>query len=559
MMRARVAFAGRTGPGVVVTSAAALFMLWVFPSTARADKDCADFANQADAQHYFEANEGSSSNNFDLLDADGDGIACEGNPCPCDKATGGGGGSPSPPLSGTKRRFRAVLDHVVDGDTLRVFIGHRHPYVRLIGIDTPEVFGGRECGGPPASRAMKHRIKPGEKLRLVTDPTQDRFDRYGRLLAYAIKQVNGLDLGILISRFSGSVSTSAIKPRRRMSVAVYGACAAASRADDMTSLSGSFQTDLSPVDALAASADAIDGLGWQIESVGANRIVSHADSGSGPPPKIEVVVEPSGTGTDVLIRGSDAGGNPLSRDELVALLDQARDAIRVSIENATPEAAWSETDEPAQSDVASGPEVQAPGRVESGSRRGSGLIVWGLVLAAVSFFLPVIFVWIPAIVIGLILLGQRRWKWGVIVVILGLLLPAAGHEWFMTAYEMPSGSMEPTLEIGQRIFVNRAVYHFTDPKIGDIVVFHPPAGAERGSECGVPRDPEEACPRPTPEKDDQKFVKRIVAGRATGSRSATVIRSSTERWPRRTSPFHARAEARAICPNRSPFQPATTS
>ena len=41
------------------------------------DKDCADFASQAEAQAYFEANGGSPTNNVDNLDADHDGQACE--------------------------------------------------------------------------------------------------------------------------------------------------------------------------------------------------------------------------------------------------------------------------------------------------------------------------------------------------------------------------------------------------------------------------------------------------------------------------------------------------
>lgn len=172
-----------------------LLLLAVFPSAAKADRDCSDFATQADAQHYF-VSIGGPSQDPDGLDADHDGIACESNPCPCDYGTGGG--APLPPPSSAPppqaKRFQATLDRVVDGDTLRVFIGRRHPYVRLIGIDTPEVFGTAECGGPQASSALKRRIRPGAPLRLVTDPTQDRYDQYGRLLAYAIKRANGLDL-----------------------------------------------------------------------------------------------------------------------------------------------------------------------------------------------------------------------------------------------------------------------------------------------------------------------------------------------------------------------------
>ena len=44
--------------------------------------------------------------------------------------------------------------------------------------------------------------------------------------------------------------------------------------------------------------------------------------------------------------------------------------------------------------------------------------------------------------------------------------------------------MEPTLEVGQRVLVNRFIYHFTDPSHGDIVVFHPSKGADSGM-CGA--------------------------------------------------------------------------
>lgn len=44
------------------------------------DKDCSDFATQAAAQSYFEAGGGSPSYNFDRLDSDHDGMACESLP-----------------------------------------------------------------------------------------------------------------------------------------------------------------------------------------------------------------------------------------------------------------------------------------------------------------------------------------------------------------------------------------------------------------------------------------------------------------------------------------------
>lgn len=74
--------------------------------------------------------------------------------------------------------------------------------------------------------------------------------------------------------------------------------------------------------------------------------------------------------------------------------------------------------------------------------------------------------------------------------------------------------MEPTLDVGQRVLVNRFLYHFADPGIGDIVVFHPPKGADGESEeqCGAPHSRRQACDTPTGEESEQNFIKRIVAG-----------------------------------------------
>jgi signal peptidase I len=74
--------------------------------------------------------------------------------------------------------------------------------------------------------------------------------------------------------------------------------------------------------------------------------------------------------------------------------------------------------------------------------------------------------------------------------------------------------MEPTLDVGQRVLVNRFLYHFTDPSPGDIVVFHPPKGWERppGMQCGAPKSPGSPCGVATRAEADDNFIKRIVAG-----------------------------------------------
>jgi signal peptidase I len=99
-----------------------------------------------------------------------------------------------------------------------------------------------------------------------------------------------------------------------------------------------------------------------------------------------------------------------------------------------------------------------------------------------------------------------------VIVALALGLALAIQAWVVKPYQIPSESMEPTLDVGQRVLVNRFVYHLKDPKIGDIVVFHPPAGADNGTECGVTPKSGEPCRKPTAGESDQNFIKRIVAG-----------------------------------------------
>jgi signal peptidase I len=80
-------------------------------------------------------------------------------------------------------------------------------------------------------------------------------------------------------------------------------------------------------------------------------------------------------------------------------------------------------------------------------------------------------------------------------------------------YKIPSPSMVPTLEIGQRVLANRLVNH---PSVGDIVVFHPPAGANSPTPvCGDSDQGAghtQACDQPTPNASAQTFIKRVVAG-----------------------------------------------
>jgi signal peptidase I len=112
-----------------------------------------------------------------------------------------------------------------------------------------------------------------------------------------------------------------------------------------------------------------------------------------------------------------------------------------------------------------------------------------------------------------------------VIVAMAIGLALVIQAFVVKPYQIPSASMEPTLDIGQRVLVNRVNYHLSDPDRGDIVVFHPPEGAENGKRCGAETandgdtDADEntynpatqACPKPTPDTSDTNFIKRVVA------------------------------------------------
>ncbi len=96
-----------------------------------------------------------------------------------------------------------------------------------------------------------------------------------------------------------------------------------------------------------------------------------------------------------------------------------------------------------------------------------------------------------------------------IAVGLALLIQA----FIVKPYRIPSPSMVPTLEVGQRVLTNRLVNH---PSVGDIVVFHPPKGADpQPPVCGNPMQGgghDQPCDTPTPAQSNQTFIKRVVGG-----------------------------------------------
>jgi signal peptidase I len=108
----------------------------------------------------------------------------------------------------------------------------------------------------------------------------------------------------------------------------------------------------------------------------------------------------------------------------------------------------------------------------------------------------------------------------VVIVAIAIGLALAIQAWLVKPYRIPSGSMEPTLAIDQRVLVDRIGMHFGEPHVGAIVVFHPPNDAQEttggAAKCGpVPHlvsDGTIACDAPVPSEASVNFIKRIVAG-----------------------------------------------
>jgi signal peptidase I len=136
--------------------------------------------------------------------------------------------------------------------------------------------------------------------------------------------------------------------------------------------------------------------------------------------------------------------------------------------------------------------------------------------------------------------ASRRFRsFAELVVIVGaaLFFALAIQAYAVKPYVIPSPSMAPTLEVGQRVLVNRFSHRVGgDPKLNDITVFMPPSGAERdGDQCGMKGEgpsnvgpqSQHSCSRPRPGVGSQAFIKRVVGmpGDRLAVRDGRVVRN----------------------------------
>jgi Signal peptidase, peptidase S26/DnaJ domain len=133
----------------------------------------------------------------------------------------------------------------------------------------------------------------------------------------------------------------------------------------------------------------------------------------------------------------------------------------------------------------------------------------------------------------------RPWRvaidWAVTIVG-AVAIVLAIKAWVVNPYRIPSSSMEPTLHcavpgegcearFSDRVLANRLIYHFRDPKRGDIIVFNTPARAVQ--ECGAGGTFVE--PPPRRRLHQQQAARRVVhQGGEARDRHAAAAEGTTE-------------------------------
>jgi signal peptidase I len=149
-------------------------------------------------------------------------------------------------------------------------------------------------------------------------------------------------------------------------------------------------------------------------------------------------------------------------------------------------------------------------------------------------------------------------SFGELVLIVGaaLFFALAIQAYAVKPYVIPSESMVPTLNVGQRVLVDRFSHRLGgDPKINDITVFMPPRGAESdGGQCAIAGEgpsygagplSRRSCTLPTEATGSQAYIKRVVGlpGDRIAVRDGRVIRNGHQA----AEPFAASCDGGPAC------------
>ncbi|MGQ0670659.1 MAG: signal peptidase I [Actinomycetota bacterium] len=98
-----------------------------------------------------------------------------------------------------------------------------------------------------------------------------------------------------------------------------------------------------------------------------------------------------------------------------------------------------------------------------------------------------------------------------VLVLVSLLMALLLKTFLVQAFFIPSGSMVPTLETGDRVLVNKVVYHLRDIHRGDVIVFRDPTPEDASNRNAIEAFLHwltEGLGFTQPEDED--FIKRVI-------------------------------------------------
>lgn len=151
--------------------------------------------------------------------------------------------------------------------------------------------------------------------------------------------------------------------------------------------------------------------------------------------------------------------------------------------------------------------------------------------------------WHKAVCVGLVL----------VIGVAAIAVVLKAHRPPAPVFRVASGSMQPTLAIGQVVHVDASAYASAAPRIGDVIAFHAPAGATGDTPiCGVVQAAGEVCAQSTSAESEQIFIKRVVG--APGDIIAVLGGAVLRNGVLQPEPFTVVCDGGATCNYPAPVQ-----